>query len=75
MPTETSPDVGLNIRAEMGRQRVSMAKLSRKTGVPRSTLIGQIDSGRITVDTLVRIAGALSVEVSDLLPVAVEASA
>jgi transcriptional regulator with XRE-family HTH domain len=60
--------VGSEIRAEMGRQRMSMVKLSKITGVPRGTLFGQINGGTVTVDNLVLIAQALAVEPSDLLP-------
>lgn len=76
MPTDTTSTVGLNIRAEMGRKRCSMAKLSRQTRVPRSTLTEQIDNNRVTVDTLMKIARALDVDASDLLPEGpIEASA
>lgn len=61
-------NVGLNIRAEMGRQRVSMSELGRRTGIPRSTLAHQMDVSAVTVGNLVLIAQALSVDPSDLLP-------
>lgn len=60
--------VGDNIRAEMGRRRVSMVELARRTGVARSTLATQINDGRMTVANLMAIASALDVQASDLLP-------
>jgi len=66
--------VGLNIRAEMGRQKMSLKKLAETIGVPRSSLTHQIDVSRVTVDNLVLIARALKVEVSDLLPEQIEAA-
>jgi len=68
-------DGGAEIRAEMGRQRVSMIELSRRTGKPRRTLSDQINSGRITVDYLVAIAEALGVEPSALIASDIKASA
>lgn len=69
MPTDmTATQVGLNIRAEMGRRRISMVELHRRTGIARSTLAHQIDVSRVTVDTLVAIAKALDVDVNVLLP-------
>jgi len=58
----------LNIRAEMGRQRVSMAELSRRTKMPRTTLTHQIDTGTITVETLGLVAAALELDPAELLP-------
>lgn len=73
MPAEPIANtVGLNIRAEMGRQKMSLKKLSETIGVPRSSLAHQIDISRVTVDNLVLIARALKVEVSELLPDDVE---
>jgi DNA-binding Xre family transcriptional regulator len=66
-----SRSVGQNIRAEAARRRVNMVKLSAATGIPRTTLIGQIDTGRVTVDTLMAISKALEVPLSDLLGEAV----
>jgi DNA-binding phage protein len=63
-------DVGSNIRAEMGRRRVNMVELARRTGISRTTLHSQINNTRVTVDTLVAVATALGVEVCDLLPAA-----
>lgn len=73
MPTATPRrDIGAEIRAEMGRQRISMLGLSRLTGIARTTLVDQINGGgRITVDNLVKIAGALKVDASDLMGEAV----
>jgi len=68
MQTDTEFSVGREIRAEMGRQRVSMARLSRQVQVPRSTLTEQIDSDRVSVSTLLRIATALRVPAARLLP-------
>lgn len=52
----------------MGYHRVSMVELGRRTGIPRSTLANQIDSGRITVDNLIAIGNALGVAPAELLP-------
>lgn len=69
MPSEPIANtVGLNIRAEMGRQKMSMKKLAEAIGVARSTLTHQIDVTRVTVDNLVLIARELGVDVNDLLP-------
>jgi transcriptional regulator with XRE-family HTH domain len=71
MPTESPRNLGAEIRAEMGRQRISMLRLSTLTGIPRTTLADQINGGRITVDTLAAIAAALHVTASSLLGEAV----
>jgi len=69
MPTHPIADeTGSNIRAEMGRKRVNMSELARRTGISRGTLWGQINGGTVTVDNLVLIADALGVASSDLLP-------
>jgi transcriptional regulator with XRE-family HTH domain len=69
MPANSPADVvGPNIRAEMGRRRISMLELSRRTGVNRTTLAEQIDTAGVRVNTLVLIAQALGVKLSDLLP-------
>lgn len=69
MPTDAiARTLGSNIRAEMGRRKVNMSKLSRATGIPRTTLTHQIDVGSLSAPALVRIAQALDVEVSYLLP-------
>lgn len=76
MPADsTASAVGQNIRAEMGRRRVSMVELGRRTGIPRTTLAHQIDVSRITVDNLVAIAKALDVDAADFLPDTAKASA
>jgi len=68
MPTETlASDIGAKVRAEMGRQRVTMVELSRRTGVARSTLANQINLDTLTVYNLVAIAQALGVKPSTLL--------
>ncbi|OBF77009.1 hypothetical protein A5751_22780 [Mycolicibacterium fortuitum] len=58
----------MNIRGEMGKQRVPMTELSRRTEIPRSTLASQINNGTLTVSTLMRVAAALGVEPAVLLP-------
>ncbi|MBU8832369.1 helix-turn-helix domain-containing protein [Mycolicibacterium goodii] len=70
MPAETQliEEVGSRIRAQMGRRRVSMAALSRSTGIPRATLTNQIDHCGVTVLTLVRIAEALDADPAEFLP-------
>ena len=68
MTTEIlTSDVGAKVRAEMGRQRVTMVELSRRTGVARSTLANQINLDTLTVYNLVAIAQALGVKPSTLL--------
>ena len=68
MPTETlKSDVGAAVRAEMGRQRVSMVELSRRTGVARTTLAHQINTDSLSLSNFVAIAAALGVKPSDLL--------
>ncbi|SKM82698.1 Uncharacterised protein [Mycobacteroides abscessus subsp. massiliense] len=52
----------------MGRQRVNIAELARRTQIARSTLSAQINSENITVKTLLRAAAALKVRPVDLLP-------
>jgi transcriptional regulator with XRE-family HTH domain len=66
----TSPprDIPAEIRAEMGRQRLTMIGLSDYTGIPRTTLAEQINGNtRITVDNLVKIAKALGVDPSTFI--------
>lgn len=64
----TERDPGAEIRAHMGRQRITMLALSDLTGIPRATLTNQINGpGRITVDNLIKIAKALGVEARTLL--------
>jgi lambda repressor-like predicted transcriptional regulator len=75
MPADTIADeLGLNIRAEMGRQRLSMAELSRRTGVSRTTLAYQIDVSGISASNLVLIAQALGLQPADLLPRPIDAA-
>lgn len=68
MPNETARDVGAEIRAEMGRQRLTMSALADLTGIPRSTLAHQINTGRLTVHSLTEIAEALGKEPSHFWP-------
>lgn len=73
MPANPSADeVGSNIRAEMGRRRVNMSELARRTKIPRGTLWGQINGGTVTVENLLLIAGALGVEACALLSIPAE---
>jgi lambda repressor-like predicted transcriptional regulator len=73
VPTDQiANSVGQNIRAEMGRQRVSMSELARRTGRSRTTLSHQIDISAVTVDNLVLIAQALAIDPSDFLPTATQ---
>jgi lambda repressor-like predicted transcriptional regulator len=60
--------LGSNIRAEMGRKRISMSKLSQTTHIPRTTLTHQINVGSVSAPALMLIAQALDVDVTDLLP-------
>ena len=66
MPPPTRTELAANIRAVMGRQRVTMTELSRLTGIPRSTLTSQIDNS-LTVDNLLLVADALSTTPADLI--------
>ncbi len=75
MPNETPRDVGAEIRAEMGRQRLSMSALADSTGIPRSTLAHQINTGRLTVQSLTEIAKALGKEPTHFWPDTKAASA
>ena len=38
-------DLGINIRGEMGKRRISMVDLANRTNIPRSTLANQINNG------------------------------
>ena len=68
MPTDTlKSDVGAAVRAEMGRQRISMVELSRRVGVARSTLAYQINNDSLSLSNFVAIAAALGVRAADLL--------
>lgn len=67
MTTRTLPNVGAAVRAEMGRQRITMVELARRTEVPRSTLAHQIKLSALTVNNLLAIANALNVAAADLL--------
>jgi transcriptional regulator with XRE-family HTH domain len=78
MPTsEAARELGSNIRAEMGRQRVSMVELARRTGISRSTLYHQINIGTLSAPALVLVADALDLSIADLIgtPRTQEASA
>jgi len=66
MTTLTVQSVGAAVRAEMGRQRVTMVALARRTGIPRSTLAHQINLSTLTVNNLILIAGSLGVDPGDL---------
>lgn len=67
MPATTAVDVGQEVRAEMGRQRISMLELSRRTEIPRTTLAHQINTSNMSVKTLVAVAAALEVTVGALI--------
>ncbi|MDY0113722.1 MAG: helix-turn-helix transcriptional regulator [Corynebacterium sp.] len=67
MPSSFVRDLGDNIRAEMARRRVTLAELSRRTGIARSTLHHQINVGTVSAPTLVEIARVLDVDVNDLI--------
>ena len=74
MPTEARiSDVGEEVRAEMGRQRVSMIELARRTEISRSTLANQVNTNTLTVNNLLLIADALGVTVASLVGEAVSA--
>jgi transcriptional regulator with XRE-family HTH domain len=62
MPSPPERDIPAEIRAEMGRQRMTMSTLSELTGIPRTTLAQQINGGaRITAANFIKIAKALDV--------------
>jgi hypothetical protein len=67
MTTQTIPDVGAAVRAEMGRQRVNMLELARRTGIPRTTLADQVNRSNLTVNNFVLITRSLGVAAGDLL--------
>jgi len=67
MTTPTRQNAGAAVRAEMGRQRVSMVELARRTGIPRSTLAYQINVSALSVNNLLAIASSLGVPAADLL--------
>lgn len=67
MPSSTARELGELIRAEMGRRRVNMSELSRRTEIARSTLYHQINEGTLTAPALLRVADALGVTVAELI--------
>lgn len=67
MTTQTPPDVGAAVRAEMGRQRINMLELARRTGIPRTTLAHQVNRSTLSVTNLLLIAASLGVTAGDLL--------
>ena len=67
MTTQTLPNVGSAVRAEMGRQQITMVELARRSGIPRSTLQHQINLSALTVNNLLLIAKSLNVAPADLL--------
>lgn len=67
MPSSLARYLGDNIRAEMGRRRINMTELSRRTGIARSTLHHQINIGAVSAPALVQIARALDVDINDLI--------
>jgi len=66
MQATTHPDIGAAIRAEMGRQRITMSALAEKTGTPRTTLAYQINENCVTGHNLIKIADALNVKIDQL---------
>ncbi len=67
MTTQARPDVGAAVRAEMGRQRVTMLELARRTGIPRTTLAHQVNRSTLSVNNLLLIAESLDVGIRELL--------
>lgn len=66
-PMTPSQLASANVRAEMGRQRVSQAELVRRLGVNVMWLSRRLnDRVPLTVDDLVRIAAALNVPATSL---------
>lgn|GEM_PF-4171627 len=62
-------EFGANVQERMAASGITLWGLSRKTGIPYSTLARKITEGtRVTVVDVVIIARALNVEPSDLLP-------
>lgn len=64
--TRRTANVGATVRAEMARRRVTMVELSKRTGVPRSTLAYQVNSDCLTAHNLLAVAKALGVAVTKL---------
>jgi len=67
MQATTNPDIGAAIRAEMGRQRISMVELAKRVGVSRTTLAYQINGNSLTAKNLIAVAAALDVPMRTLV--------
>lgn len=71
MPNELNPRsqvIASEIRAEMGRQRKSVAELAESSGIPLSTLRRSVNAERaFTLDELWEVGNSLGVRVSDLV--------
>lgn len=64
----TSKAIAEELRAEMGRQRVSRVALSQRTGISRTPLGAKLNGDvAFTVDEVVKIAAALGISPHSLL--------
>lgn len=71
-----SPEILAEIRAEMGRKRVGVGELSRRTGIPQTRLHRRFHRGvPLSTDELVAIAKALDTTASEILSRAETAAA
>jgi hypothetical protein len=63
-----SPEILAEIRAEMGRKKVGVGELSRRTGIPQTRLHRRFHRGvPLSTDELVAIATALNTTASQIL--------
>ena len=63
-----SPEILAEIRAEMGRKKVGVGELSRRTGIPQTRLHRRFHRGvPLSTDELVSIATALGTSASEIL--------
>jgi lambda repressor-like predicted transcriptional regulator len=60
-------DIPGNVRAAMGRRKVTVSELARRTGIPRHTVKYQLDSDTLSAENMVLIAQALDVDAAVLL--------
>lgn len=69
MPTSLNDSVAAEIRAELGRQRISSAELARRLGRSDAWVSYRLSSRHaLSTDDLERIADALDVSVHCFLP-------
>lgn len=55
-----------NLEAELARRKINKKELSKKTGIPYSTLISKMTSGKFTTDEAFFILDILKIDVAKI---------